>query len=373
MSKFDSSRRGRCAINTSNRFGLDYAAEAALLGPPIVPIIDVHSHINGREAAAIYKRACNLYGITCTYTMSQYEQLGMLRDTFGKAMRFIAVPNYWAQDNRKYHMTDGFVKRIEEYHAAGARIAKFWVAPRSIDFAREVGDARLMRLDSPSKIAAMEAASSLGMIFMAHIADPDTWFQSKYADASIYGTKLDQYEPFEIMLDRFTQPWIAAHMGGWPEDLEFLTGLLERHDNLYLDTSAMKWQVRELSRYSRADLLAFFTRFRGRILFGSDIVSSDDHLREPVAGSEQNEMQMKANGPAEAFDLYASRYWAYRIMFETGYAGESPVADPDLALVEPDRFDAMSAPQLVGKSLPEAVLRDVYHDAASQLLDPLHA
>ena len=35
----------------SNRLGLDYRAEAKRLGPPVVPIIDAHAHINGPNAA----------------------------------------------------------------------------------------------------------------------------------------------------------------------------------------------------------------------------------------------------------------------------------------------------------------------------------
>ncbi|MHC4590503.1 MAG: hypothetical protein ACYTAQ_14535 [Planctomycetota bacterium] len=40
-----------------------------------------------------------------------------------------------------------------------------------------------------------------------------------------------------------------------------------------------------------------------------------------------------ASSPQEAFDLYASRYWALRTLFETDHVGPSPIADPDLALV----------------------------------------
>jgi hypothetical protein len=266
-------------------------------------------------------------------------------------------------------MGPGFLDRIERYHALGARIAKFWVAPRAIDYAIEMGEPEFMRLDAPHRLEAMEAASGLGMALMTHVADPDTWFKARYADASKYGTKREQYEPLEAMLDRFTGPWIAAHMGGWPEDLEFLTGLLERHSNLHLDTSATKWMVRELSLHSREDLVAFLSRFRGRILFGSDIVTADEHLE---ASGEDNEMTAKAKTPAEAFDLYASRYWAMRSLFETGYDGESPIADPDLAMVDPERFTDMDAPRLTGKALPPEILRDVYHDAARNLLEPLH-
>ncbi len=261
------------------------------------------------------------------------------------------------------------MKRIAEWHAAGARIAKLWCAPRSIDYAIEMGDPDFMKIDAPHKIDALHQATELGMYMMVHIADPDTWFQAKYADADKYGTKPQQYEPLEELLDRFTQPWIAAHMGGWPEDLECLTGLLKRHDNLYLDTSATKWMVRELSKHSRDDLVCFLRNFRGRVMFGSDIVSSDEHLSP---SEDANEITAKASTPEGAFDLYASRYWALRTMFETEYAGESPIADPDLAMVDPDRYGEMDAPSLNGKSLPDDILQSVYHDAAHDLLEPLY-
>ena len=49
-------------------------------------------------------------------------------------------------------------------------------------------------------------------------------------------------------------------------------------------------------------------------------------------------MTTKASNPQEAMDLYASRYWALRHLFESRYDGPSPIADPDLAMVDPDRF-----------------------------------
>ena len=75
---------------------------------------------------------------------------------------------------------------------------------------------------------------------------------------------------------------------------------------------------------------------------------------------------------AEAFDLYASRHWALRTLWETTYEGESPIADPDLAMVEPERYTPMSAPQLRGKSLPPNLLHSLYHDAAQNLLEAWH-
>ena len=165
-------------------------------------------------------------------------------------------------------------------------------------------------------------------------------------------------------------PWLAAHMGGWPEDLEFLTGLLDRHPNLHLDTSATKWMVRELSRHSRDELITFLRRFSGRILFGSDIVTADEHLAaEDTATGAVSEQYRKASSVQEAYDLYASRYWALRTLWETEYDGESPIADPDLHMVDPAAHTPMDAPPLRGHALPLDLLRDLYHDAAATLRD----
>lgn len=353
---------------SANRLGLDYAQEAQRMGPPIVPIIDAHLHVNGQRAAGILRRVCDLFGVHRLYSQTRIAEAQRVRDALGDRVRFVAGPDYMSED-RSHAFREGFLRNIERWHDEfGARMVKFWMAPRYRDFVDPVRDADIYTLDSPWRVRIAEAARDLGMMFKTHIADPDTWFATKYADARKYGTKREQYEPLEIMLERFDVPWIAAHMGGWPENLEFLDGLLARHDNLYLDTSATKWMVRELSRHSRADLLAFLTRWRGRILFGSDIVTSDAHLA-PNEHSPNQFAADQAQNEHEAFDLYASRYWALRTLFESDWRGPSPIADPDLRLLDPTITDDLAAPDLVGMALPDDLLRSIYRDAAHELID----
>jgi hypothetical protein len=223
-------------------------------------------------------------------------------------------------------------------------VCKFWAAPRGRDFS----DA--LRLDHPIRYEGMKLAKSLGMMFMVHVADPDTWFATKYANHRFYGRKMEHYEPLERLLDEFYDvPWIGAHMAGHPESLEHLDRLLNSHPNLYLDTSATKWQVRELSKHHPALLRQFLTRHSGRVLFGSDLVAVDAY---------------------DNFDHYASRFWALRTLFETDYDGPSPIVDPDLPLVDPS-LPRTSTPRLRGCSLDPGTLRTIYHDAAAALLgDP---
>lgn len=339
---------------------MDYRAEASRLGPPPVPIIDAHSHVNGRRASALLREAMDLYGIREIWSMTVFEQVDSVREVLGDRVQFIAVPDFSATDRRDAHGR-AFEERVIRFHAMGARLVKFWSAPRGIDIGHEAGDPSLLRLDAPHRRAVMDRAAALGMAFMAHVADPDTWFATKYKDASRYGTKRSHYDDLERLLDLYPVPWIVAHMGGFPEDLDFLDGLLERHSNLHLDSSATKWMVREVSKHPRPRVQAFMRRWRGRILFGSDIVTTDDHL-EPRP--QKTEMAAKASSVEDAFDLYASRYWALRTLWEREVELKSPIADPDLALVEPDRFGPMDSPLLRGMALGPDLLRWLYREAA---------
>jgi len=367
----DAKKTGRYRLapdaTPANRFGLDYRREAERMGAPVCPIVDAHAHINGERAARVYRDVCDRYGIERVYSQTQLAQADAVSDALGDRVRFVAIPEYMHED-RKWAFTTGFLENLDEWHARGARMVKFWGAPRLRDFTEEIGldPSEMALFDSDARMLVATKAKSLGMSLMVHVADPDTWFKTMYTDASRYGTKRDQYESLSSLLDQTGMNCLGAHMGGWPEDLGFLREYLQRHPKLVLDTSATKWIVRELSTHPRDELLAFLEDFSGRILFGSDIVTSDDHL----SGDNSNAFGSSlASTEREAFDLYASRYWALRTMFETDYEGESPIADPDLAKVDPDRFTEMDAPLLVGRSLPKPMLETLYRGAVERTLD----
>lgn len=353
----------------SNLFELDYREEARRLGEPPTPIIDAHAHIHGVRAPAVYDDARRCFGVVRTYSMSAIEEVQAVRAALGDSVRFIAMPRFTDPD-RLAAFTTGFLNDLPRWHSEGARICKFWTAPRGRDIGRALADPTLLTFDSPWRRRHMDKAAELGMMFMAHVADPDTWFKTKYRDSAVYGTKASHYEPVEALLDHYRLPWILAHMGGWPENLAFLSGLLSRHDNLYLDTSATRWMVRELSRHPRDEFIAFVTRFKDRLLFGSDIVTIDDHLgaekTSPIAAGEK---ARQASSDEEAFDLYASRYYALRTLWETDHDAPSPIADPDLKMVEPDRFTDESSPTLRGHRVPADILRAIYTDNAHRVLD----
>lgn len=351
-------------MKPANRLQLNYRGLAEGFAKLSYPIIDVHSHINGARAAQIYAEAAEHYGIGLTYSMTSLQETSAIRTVMGDRIQFIAIPDFTNKD-RRASFGPAYKDAIPHFKRLGSKIVKFWNAPRIYEASDEPFAKNPFRLNSPERQEVMKAVMDHGMMFMAHVADPDTWFSTKFTDSNRYGTKAQQYEVFEEVLSTFQAPWIAAHMGGYPEDLTFLSGLLERNSNLYLDCSATKWIVRELSKHPPEETRAFFTRWKGRIMFGSDIVTSEAHLSPDRNASE---MDAKASTPQDAYDLYASRYWALRTLLETDHVGPSPIADPDLHLLRPDEFSPLDAPTLRGCSLPPEVLRALYHDTAQSLI-----
>jgi len=294
-------------------------------------VIDFHCHLLARRHAEAWFEAADHYGIDCFLSMTPLEEVvGLLRDYAGR-VNFIAVPKFrddssnWAED---------WLRRIEMFYNLGSRMMKFHAAPGTMNL-------RGHWLDDPVYRPLFRAAVDRGMAIMTHIGDPDIWYSGKYADAAKFGTRDQHYRMWEGLLGEYTGvPWVGAHMGGNPEDLPRLQGLLDRFGNLMLDCSATRWIVREIS--SRRDQAReFFIRNQDRIFFGSDQVSGDDR----------------------GFDFLASRFWAHRKLWETGYIGTTPILDPDLP--------QDNQPVLRGLALPDEVLQKLYHDNAIKFLSAI--
>ncbi len=359
--------------NPANTLGLDYRALASTLPYP-GPVIDCHTHIGTHVAAELFFEAAELYNVVHTFTMCGFDHAAELHPRFSDKLSFICVPDFrrFMQTKDLSIFTDHWLDDITRFrHELGTTVLKLWCAPRGRDIPDQSPTAQRdavlsdpdvghpFLLDSPIRRRGVEKALSLGYrVIMMHIADPDTWFATKYADAARYDTKRAQYAPMERLLDDYPDiTFIGAHMGGSPEDLGFLQGLLDRHPNYVVDTSACKWQVRELSKHPHK-LKAFIEGNPGRVLFGTDIVAFDTNAT--ATGTDL--------GQGYGFDLYASRFWALRTLFETAHHGPSPIVDPDLHMTDPAHHPPLSTPTLHGCALPSDLLPTLYYGASANVL-----
>lgn len=293
-------------------------------------VIDFHCHLLARRHAEGWFESADHYGIDTFVTMCQFEEAVLLQRDYGDRLRFIAVPA-WRDTSSNW--ISNWLDKVQAFYNMGSRIVKFHMAPGTMV-------QRNYRLDSPQLKPIFDFIADHRMAIMTHMGDPETWYQGKYADTSKYGTRAEHYQMWESVLARYPKdlPWFGAHMGGNPEDLGRLQRLLDTYPNLYLDCSATRWMVREISK-QRDAAREFFIRNADRILFGSDQVSGDDR----------------------GFDFLASRFWCHRKLWETAYIGPSPILDPDLS--EADQ------PVMHGLALPDDVLQKIYHDNIVKVME----
>ena len=134
--------------------------------------------------------------------------------------------------------------------------------------------------------------------------------------------------------------WVALHVGHHAEDLADVARMLDRFPHVSVDLAA---RIGELGRQPRT-CRRFFDRYQDRIVFGTDAVPRAPDTPQQIFGD-------------PLYEIY------YRFL-ET----------------EDEYFDYAPAPvppqgrwRIYGIGLPEAILKQVYHDNAARLLglDPL--
>jgi predicted TIM-barrel fold metal-dependent hydrolase len=323
-----------------NVTGLDYADRRHFryTGPPL---IDMHAHVTltkpnepehqpNLDQADIMLGVAKEFGVGRIMSICAPEDISPLRQRFGNRVGFSGPINKKLEEPE-----DTAYRLLDRYLELGIEVIKLWSAPR--------GRERGLHVDAPWRIEAVRRARAAGIrVFMVHVADPDVWFHTSYADSARFGTKADQYVGLERLLQMFPDvSWIAAHMGGDPEHADHLEALLQRYPHLHFDTSATKWQVREVSAHRDA-IRSLILGYPDRFLFGSDLVTR----------------------PGLAREHYVSRYWCQRTLWESAWEGRSPIADPDYA----SGSGEPATPPLLGLNLPAPVLATVYHGNAARLL-----
>ena len=296
-------------------------------GPPpkrrlTCPIYDCHAHVSSPSITRNLVTVARRYGVSGLMGIcGSIDEARKLRDAFPSTFQFAIKLDYSRREDPAE-----FVRSNSELLDAAAefgfRMVKLWCAPPfKLRYGMTLDDARLHPL--------FERMASLGLRCIVHVADPDAWFATVYADAAVYGTKAENYAALENVLR--AHPAVifqGAHFAGDPEHLDHVADLLDGCPNYCIDTSATKWIARELSRqHDRARQFAI--AYADRIVFGSDLAV--------WRGVTQRHCE--------------SRYWVHQMLWETDYSGPSPIYDPD----------AGGRAMIRGLNLPDYVLERIYH------------
>lgn len=126
-----------------------------------------------------------------------------------------------------------------------------------------------------------EKAGELNLPVNLHIADhPSAWappnvFQERtpiFQQFNQHGSEGLTYEELIPLLPRTLQKhpettFIACHLANLGNDLRRLSGIMDRHDNLYIDISARDYEVGRQPRGAAQ----FLEDYQDRVLFGTDM------------------------------------------------------------------------------------------------------
>jgi len=240
---------------------------------------------------------------------------------------------------------------IERAKQAGARGVKV-LKTLGLFLRENVTSGPLVKIDDPRFDPLWDACGRLGLPVAIHVSDPEAFFLptdrfneryeelSNHPDWSFHGK---DYPSNAALLDARNRvfarhpktQFIVLHVGNDAENLAFVGENLDRFPNTVVEMGA---RIGELGRQPRASR-AFFDKYRDRILFGTDAVPKGYETPQQIFGD-------------ELYEIY------YRFL-ET----------------EDEYFDYAPAPvppqgrwRIYGLGLPEAILKQVYHDNAARLL-----
>jgi predicted TIM-barrel fold metal-dependent hydrolase len=185
----------------------------------------------------------------------------------------------WAEMGEGF--ADWAAARLEAQARRGAQGLKIW---KSLGLNVRDQERHLVQVDDPRLDPLWDAAAVLHLPVTIHVADPVAFFDPLDATNERWEelrTHPDwhflspPHPPFRSIVDDLARlvlrhprtTFIGAHVGCYAENLAWVSDLLERAPNFYVDMSA---RIAELGRQPYTSR-RFFLRHADRILFGTDV------------------------------------------------------------------------------------------------------
>ena len=251
---------------------------------PRFPAIDCHNHLDSLDPAAVLAimDECgieHLVNITMKVGDEAFRAMRKFAAASPKRFSTIGWMDWTGLDEPGFMQKSvDYLERLVEHGAVGFKIWK--------DLGLTLRDARgeLVRVDDERLDPLYDKARELDIPIMFHTADPAAFFEpidrfneryeelAAHPDWSFFGAAFAKRELLDqrnCVFARHSQTrFVGAHVGESPEELSFVTAMLERFPNVTVDMSS---RVPELGRqpYSARE---FFLKFSDRILFGTDLL-----------------------------------------------------------------------------------------------------
>lgn len=328
-----------------------------------IPKIDVHVHVSPTLMPSV-SRLLARHGIRIALNASGGHPGDELTASVRAGRRLDGAVRSYCNIGWRYFEDPDFADYSREVldacKADGAIGLKIF---KGLGLGYITSEGELLAVDDPRLDAAFQHAGEIGLPVLIHTGDPKAFFEPPTPDNerydeleahpswSFYGPRPDggswpSWEDLLTQLDRRiarhpNTTFVGAHFGNAPEEPERVGAMLERHANYMVETGA---RIPEIGRHNPEQMRAFFTRWRDRILFGTDFQAVPGGF---VLGSAGTDL----DGPTRVPAFFRS-HWRY---FET--------ADREFEHPTPIQGNWT----IDGLDLPREVLEDVYYQNAERV------
>jgi predicted TIM-barrel fold metal-dependent hydrolase len=323
-------------------------------------IVDAHVHIHPASApylldlmeAAGIRRVVNL-GILEALGIPFAEGMSAFQSGLGDRLVYFPTPDLSdTSPGFGDRMAQEFERKVEA-GASGLKIFKE-LGLRHTDAAGSlipVDDARLDPL--------WAKAGELGLPVLIHTADPVAFFQpldgqnerreelQRHPDWHFGGEEFPEHDTLLAQRNRVVDRhpgtiFIGAHLGNYPEDLNYVDACLDRYPNFHVDTSA---RIGEIGRHPAQTVRDFFVKHQDRVIFGTDLTHGWDAFQAP--GREDR----------SEFKRFYQAHWRF--------------LETEERLIEYPRFPLQGDWKVDAIGLPDQVLEKLYFRNAQRLVPGL--
>ncbi|MBI1940963.1 MAG: amidohydrolase [Acidobacteria bacterium] len=264
------------------------------------PVVDVHNHVNdarsaGRGHVAAEKILevmdnCNIRKIVIL-TGRWGDQLQRVVDEMAKPFpdRFAVFTQLDWTNLDDADFGQQMARQIDDAVARGARGLKI---TKELGLRVRYKAGKLLTVDDPRLDPIWAECGRLGIPVAIHVSDPEAFFlpfdasNERYEelvenpDWSFYGPQFPSKEAILEARDRVfarhpNTTFIALHVATWPENLDYVSNLLDHCPNVVVEFGARQAELgRQPGRARR-----FFLEYQDRILFGTDAAVQEELYR----------------------------------------------------------------------------------------------
>lgn len=248
------------------------------------------------------------------------------------------------------------IARLEQEIAAGAGMVKVW---KNIGMVDQDRAGNYVQIDDPRFQPIWDFLIAKNIPVMAHLAEPlQAWrpleegnpHYNYFRDHPQYHAYLHPEIPRYETIIEARDHWLAqnpqltvlgAHMGSMSHDVEMVAERLDKYPNFFVEPAA---RFGDLTRQDADRVRAFFIQYQDRILYGTDLGSDGPSIEKSAEDLASEEKYLR-----KMLEIQ----WIWLSGRDSLYYDSPMISFP------------VNTHSL---TLPDSVLRKVYHDNAVQLL-----